>query len=252
MHFDSFSESPIGGLKPATELKKGGVMDFLSKPSSGLSPAKDLVYGASVMDILGKKSTTGASASTQPPLSSLFQKPSSSWSCPTCMVQNKDSIDKCPCCETPKPSKKAAAPSAQSSSKTDSKTTSTAPPLSTLFKKTDSGWSCPMCMVQNKDSMDKCPCCETAKPGGAAKQAAPATKTQSSSLPSSSGPPLSSLFKNTSGWSCPTCMVQNKDEIEKCPCCETLKPGSKPSQTNSSKPISGLSKSDTLVSHDRI
>ena len=51
---DILGKSPSSGsLKPATELKKGSVMDVLGKPSGGIQPASELKTG-SVMDILKK------------------------------------------------------------------------------------------------------------------------------------------------------------------------------------------------------
>ena len=41
---------------------------------------------------------------------------------------------------------------------------STAPPLSELFKKT--GWSCDVCLINNKDADSKCVACQTPKPAG--------------------------------------------------------------------------------------
>ena len=40
----------------------------------------------------------------------------------------------------------------------------TAPPLSELFKKT--GWSCDVCLINNKDADSKCVACQTPKPAG--------------------------------------------------------------------------------------
>ena len=53
-------------------------------------------------------------------------------------------------------------------------------------------------------------------------------------LPFSSAKPLSELFKAASGWSCPTCMVQNEDKHDKCPCCETPNPSAPASKSLSS------------------
>ena len=76
-----------------------------------------------------------------------------------------------------------------------------------------------------------------------------ASDTAASKPDATSPKPLSSLFTAPSGWSCPVCMVQNKDDMDKCPCCEEPKPGggggaSKPP----SQPVSSLTKTDTLVS----
>ena len=48
---------------------------------------------------------------------------------------------------------------------------------------------------------------------------------------------LSELFKKPTGmWECPTCMIQNKADANKCPACETSKPGMQPAP--STKPVS--------------
>jgi hypothetical protein len=50
-------------------------------------------------------------------------------------------------------------------SKSQTSTPSTsAPPLSEIFKKT--GWSCEVCLINNKDADSKCVACQTPKPGG--------------------------------------------------------------------------------------
>jgi len=36
-------------------------------------------------------------------LAAMFKKPSGSWECPTCMVQNGATHDVCPACTTPRP-----------------------------------------------------------------------------------------------------------------------------------------------------
>ena len=61
--------SSAGGLKAASELKKGSVMDILGKSSNslsssgGLTPAAELKKG-SVMDILGKSGLSSSSGKT--------------------------------------------------------------------------------------------------------------------------------------------------------------------------------------------
>ena len=228
--------SPVGnsGLRPAAQLQKGGVMDVLGK-SSAVSPATQLKTTGSVMDVLGGSAaskTTAKDDQKLPPLSSVFKTTSAgTWNCPTCMVQNKDAQLKCPCCETAKPGNKSTPvtepqPSTSGLS-SSSKLDSSKPSLSAMFKQT-AGWSCPTCMVHNKDTQDKCPCCQEPKPGGSKPQTAAATSTAASAKIDSSKPSLASVFKSRGGWSCPTCMVQNDDSLSKCPCCETSRPGAAP------------------------
>ncbi|KAF8979278.1 hypothetical protein BGZ46_005629 [Entomortierella lignicola] len=87
-------------------------------------------------------------------------------------------------------------------------------------------WKCPTCDVYNKNDLNKCPCCETAKPGGStgasvsAAPVAPATPVTPATPAFSWG-----ATDNTNKWKCPTCDVYNKNDLNKCPCCETAKPG---------------------------
>ncbi|KAG0362626.1 hypothetical protein BGZ54_008563 [Gamsiella multidivaricata] len=179
------------------------------------------------------------------------------WKCPTCDSYNGNQFDKCQCCETPKPGAKpaeqkpAATPSlftpsfgaTTSASKATaapslftfgtpavSSSTATTPiasaedtikkptvpalfsstfttpdkpsekalekPAFTGFKMPDNSnkWRCPTCVVMNDNKLDKCPCCDTAKPGGAtaAAPAAPAAPAFFSFKPPSSTPATSS------------------------------------------------------------
>jgi len=78
----------MGGIKPATELKKGSVMDILGgalgKPASSNQSAL----------------SAGSLATKQPDLSTLFKK--SGWNCDVCLVNNKEDDAKCVACQTPK------------------------------------------------------------------------------------------------------------------------------------------------------
>lgn len=220
-------------------LKTGSVMDILG--GKGTTSSSPFTAG-SVMDVLGAKSNSAGadSSTTKPsgssgqqaaPLSSLFKPRGQTWSCPTCMVDNQQTYDKCPCCDTRRPqatptsASSAAGSSAPTQTMTSSGSSTKPPPLSALFK-AKSGWSCPTCMVQNQDTHAKCPCCDTVKPlaAGAATSSSSSSSKLATSLAFSSQPPLSSLFKAKAGWSCPTCMVQNDDTMSKCPCCETSRP----------------------------
>ena len=140
------------------------------------------------MDILGKSpltttsSTPATSSSNAPasstPLSVLFASKIPKWICPTCMVENKDDVAKCPCCETNKPIatvttqslfSKHSAPITQPSVPSPSTLVKTSQekviPLTELFKTASSkGWECPVCMVANKEGDLKCPCCNEPKP----------------------------------------------------------------------------------------
>uniref|UniRef100_A0A3B5MR73 Nuclear pore complex protein Nup153 n=1 Tax=Xiphophorus couchianus TaxID=32473 RepID=A0A3B5MR73_9TELE len=80
------------------------------------------------------------------------------------------------------------------------------------------GWSCDVCLVQNKQSEIKCVCCQAPKPNSSPKSA------------EIFGP----IFSKPAGtWECDTCLVLNKSDAVKCVACETAKPGTglKPSLT---------------------
>uniref|UniRef100_A0A3Q2QQ57 Nuclear pore complex protein Nup153 n=1 Tax=Fundulus heteroclitus TaxID=8078 RepID=A0A3Q2QQ57_FUNHE len=79
------------------------------------------------------------------------------------------------------------------------------------------GWSCDVCLVQNKHSETKCVCCRAPKPN-------------SSQSAESKNP----IFSKPAGtWDCDTCLVSNRPDAVKCVACETAKPGTglKPSLT---------------------
>ncbi|KAL4237068.1 hypothetical protein ACF0H5_005452 [Mactra antiquata] len=111
-------------------------------------------------------------------------------------------------------------------SKTDSNlfgkqtTSSGAPPLSEIFK--SSGWSCDICLVNNKADATKCAACQTPKPSTSSK-AAPAKPESVSVAPKSD---LFSKFQQPAGsWACDACLLQNKPDANKCIACQSPKPG---------------------------
>ncbi|XP_023200658.1 nuclear pore complex protein Nup153 isoform X2 [Xiphophorus maculatus] len=105
------------------------------------------------------------------------------------------------------------------------------------------GWSCDVCLVQNKQSEIKCVCCQAPKPNSSPKSAeskktpahsaglqSSSTSTASASTTTGFGP----IFSKPAGtWECDTCLVSNKSDAVKCVACETAKPGTglKPSLT---------------------
>ncbi|KAM3596421.1 uncharacterized protein V6R79_014173 [Siganus canaliculatus] len=114
--------------------------------------------------------------------------------------------------------------------------------------KAPSGWSCDVCLVQNKPSDTKCVCCSTAQPSSSSSKSmdskpSPAasvglesssssTNTTSSTATPSTG--FSAVLSKPAGtWDCDTCLVLNKPDAVKCVACETAKPGTglKPSLT---------------------
>ncbi|XP_045157450.2 LOW QUALITY PROTEIN: nuclear pore complex protein Nup153-like [Mercenaria mercenaria] len=117
----------------------------------------------------------------------------------------------------------------------DSQVSKAPPPLSAVFKQ--SGWSCDVCLINNKDEAGKCVACQSPKPGG------------QKPVPISAPPPLSAVFKQ-SGWSCDVCLINNKDEASKCVACQSPKPGGQKlkdvSSTKTSDPAEPL-KSDLFA-----
>ncbi|XP_037549641.1 nuclear pore complex protein Nup153 [Nematolebias whitei] len=112
-----------------------------------------------------------------------------------------------------------------------------------LFK-APAGWSCDVCLVQNKQSDTKCVCCMAPKPSSSPKSTGskplPTTSvgvesststTTTTSVPATGFGPIFS--KPTGTWDCDTCLVSNKPDAVKCVACETAKPGTglKPSLT---------------------
>ncbi|XP_060914814.1 nuclear pore complex protein Nup153 isoform X2 [Labrus mixtus] len=126
-------------------------------------------------------------------------------------------------------------------------TTSSLPPstgLGDLFK-TPPGWSCDVCLVQNKLSDTKCVCCAAPQPISSSSKSmdskpstAISVELESSSVNTTSTTTTTTgfgtMFSKPAGtWDCDTCLVMNKPDAVKCVACETAKPGTglKPSLT---------------------
>lgn len=90
-------------------------------------------------------------AKTAPSFGDQFKPPSSTWECPTCLIRNKDDVEKCVACETVKPGLKSAAPSGFG--------------FGDAFKKKGNEWECSVCMIRNNEDKTVCQACETPKPG---------------------------------------------------------------------------------------
>ncbi|KAM9824156.1 nuclear pore complex protein Nup153 [Neosynchiropus ocellatus] len=121
----------------------------------------------------------------------MFSKPTGTWDCDTCLVQNKPDAVKCVACETAKPGTglkpSFTLPSAFSAVKTVSLPTAPVSPISTTtisaastalapassgsldlgdkFKKPEGSWECDTCMIVNKAEDKKCVACSSVKPG---------------------------------------------------------------------------------------
>ncbi|XP_062566210.1 transforming growth factor-beta receptor-associated protein 1-like [Saccostrea cucullata] len=113
----------------------------------------------------GAKSSAPANKDSQPSLSALFKPAAGTWTCDTCMIQNKPDVSKCVACQTSKPG--GGASSSQTSSGAPANKDSQ-PSLSALFKPAAGTWTCDTCMIQNKPDISKCVACQTSKPGGGA------------------------------------------------------------------------------------
>uniref|UniRef100_K1R712 Nuclear pore complex protein Nup153 n=1 Tax=Magallana gigas TaxID=29159 RepID=K1R712_MAGGI len=187
---------------------------------SGASQAK-----SQTTDNSEKKSAPAlGSKETQPSLSTLFKPAPGSWTCGTCMIQNKGDVSKCVACQTSKPG--AGASNSQTTSAAPALgSKETQPSLSTLFKPAPGSWTCDTCMIQNKGDVSKCVACQTSKPGAGASNSQ-ATSAAPSIGSKETQPSLSTLFKPAPGsWTCDTCMIQNKGDVSKCVACQTSKPG---------------------------
>ncbi|KAJ4927955.1 hypothetical protein JOQ06_015755 [Pogonophryne albipinna] len=99
------------------------------------------------------------------------------------------------------------------------------------------GWSCDVCMVQNKPSDTKCVCCCAPQPKSMDSKpltATPDVVESSGSSTTSTSAGFGTMFSKSAGtWDCDTCLVLNKPDAVKCVACETAKPGTglKPSTT---------------------
>ncbi|XP_058806055.1 nuclear pore complex protein Nup153 [Phymastichus coffea] len=150
---------------------------------------------------------TTLSATTSSGFGDKFKKPEGSWTCETCMVQNKSDITKCIACETPKPGDKVAAAAVKATSG-----------FGDMFKKPEGSWTCDSCMIQNKSDVTKCAACETPKPDVSTSKAKPS---------------FGNMFKKPEGsWTCDSCMVSNKSDATNCIACESAKPGTEKPTSN--------------------
>uniref|UniRef100_A0A673J9S9 Nuclear pore complex protein Nup153 n=1 Tax=Sinocyclocheilus rhinocerous TaxID=307959 RepID=A0A673J9S9_9TELE len=216
-----------GPFKPAKVLKQGSVLDILKGPGFA-SPAQNSV----------DKPLLSASTSSAPlGFGDKFRLPAGSWSCGTCLLQNKSSDKKCVACLAPQPN-------TDFSSKSESKPTEAPASISSLFAPPAGSWDCDTCLVRNKPDVVKCVACDTAKPGTGVKSSLtlPALSEASSTLSATSSTTTTTTtttassatgllgfgdkFKKPEGsWDCDVCMVQNKAQDVKCVACQSAKPG---------------------------
>ncbi|XP_069697921.1 nuclear pore complex protein Nup153 [Periplaneta americana] len=242
------------GVKPATELKTGSVMDILGKKEESTDREDSKEVSSSSSTLLDKfkpapgtwecgtcmirnKSDAAKCAACETPRSSAgsvsssttlaqvssgiqFKKPAGTWECTSCRVQNLSSAAVCSKCATGKQN------SAQTKEVVQPPEKSTVQPsgFGNKFKPASDTWECGTCLVRNPDSWKQCQACETKRPGLVTKTVSPPK------------PPVNfgfgDKFKKPAGtWECPTCMIQNKDDVVKCAACETSKPGTESQST---------------------
>ncbi|XP_055075221.2 nuclear pore complex protein Nup153 isoform X1 [Misgurnus anguillicaudatus] len=218
-----------GPFKPAKVLKQGSVLDILKGPGFA-SPSQSVPDKPLQTASLTQNSTSA-------PLSGFgdkFKAPAGSWSCGTCLVQNKSSDKKCVACQSSQPN---------TDSKSDSKPANATTSLSSLFAPPAGSWDCDTCLVSNKPDVVKCVACDTAKPGTSVKSSmklpplaevssgisAASFASSTTTTTTSTGTGLLGFgdkFKKPEGsWDCDVCMVQNKAQDVKCVACQSAKPG---------------------------
>ncbi|XP_030002964.1 nuclear pore complex protein Nup153 isoform X3 [Sphaeramia orbicularis] len=182
--------------------------------------------------------TTTSSVMTTTSFGGIFSKPTGTWDCDTCLVQNKPDAVKCVACETAKPGtglkSSLTLPSAFSAVKTVSTPTVSVSTgiigFGDKFKKPEGSWECDTCMVQNKADDTKCVACTSPKPGASegASAAAVADVLPPSAASSASVFGAGDKFKKPEGsWDCDVCLLQNKAADVQCVACQAAKPGAK-------------------------
>lgn len=107
------------------------------------------------------------------------------------------------------------------------------------FMKSSNEWECSVCMLRNKNTVEKCVACEASKPG----LNSSSSKTGSLYINAAEDPPASltssigwgdAFKKSANEWECEMCLVRNKDSSEKCVACETPRPGGGSNSSNKS------------------
>uniref|UniRef100_A0A672YHG1 Nuclear pore complex protein Nup153 n=1 Tax=Sphaeramia orbicularis TaxID=375764 RepID=A0A672YHG1_9TELE len=178
-----------------------------------------------------KSADSKASAPPSIGFGGIFSKPTGTWDCDTCLVQNKPDAVKCVACETAKPGtglkSSLTLPSAFSAVKTVSTPTVSVSTgiigFGDKFKKPEGSWECDTCMVQNKADDTKCVACTSPKPAAAVADVLPPSAASSASVFGAGD-----KFKKPEGsWDCDVCLLQNKAADVQCVACQAAKPGAK-------------------------
>ncbi|KAJ3107133.1 hypothetical protein HDU97_004826 [Phlyctochytrium planicorne] len=277
-----FTFVPISKSTPA--LANFGSNPGSNPVSSGGSNAKPLF---SFNSALAKPDTASASAAPAASAESALapvttfnwsqagvKAPSASgWTCDTCLVSNKGDVTTCVACSTKKPgSGTESALVNASGTGTEQKPPVTfnwaaagKPAAATAAK----GWSCDVCMVQNKAEAKACVACTTPKPGetAAASSAStapkastfggfgsfggfkPAGTSDASPAPAAAPAPVTTFNWGAAGvkpppsdkWLCKDCSSPNSGDATACIACGGVKPGAKSdiqAAENSKPPVS--------------
>ena len=94
-----------------------------------------------------------------------FAPPSDSWSCDTCMLQNKSTDSACVACQSPKPGVPSTAKTTVTPAFGVPTNATSDNSLAAKFAPPSGSWSCDTCMVTNKGEDLTCIACQTTKPG---------------------------------------------------------------------------------------
>ncbi|XP_024082118.1 nuclear pore complex protein Nup153 isoform X2 [Cimex lectularius] len=104
-----------------------------------------------------------------------FIKDKDTWECKECFVKNKMTDNSCVACTSSKPGSSNVS---ESSATVTTTVSSSAPSLSSMFKKPEGNWECDVCLVSNKAGVDACVSCSTPKPGAKPAESKPAATFQ--------------------------------------------------------------------------
>ncbi|KAF8571816.1 hypothetical protein P879_01362 [Paragonimus westermani] len=94
-------------------------------------------------------------------------------------------------------------------------------------------WNCSTCLLQNSADAGKCVACQTLKPSDKQEISKPQPVSPTSGTTDSI---LSKFAPQPGSWDCPVCLIHNGNSVQKCPACNTTKPGSSQTSSPSSKP----------------
>lgn len=166
------------------------------------------------------------------PLSALFKKQEKTWDCPVCMVNNADDLLSCQSCGEAKPgtSKESSGFNPNTSIKfssflTDDKQASKAEDKPQVILNQGGGFSLPTLKPEQKKEEK----IVEEKKVEKVENKTPNEKSANSSVSGENS--LAAMFKKSDVWRCPSCDVENKNDIELCVCCGDSKPGTKKADT---------------------